>query len=116
WIEQGIGRGARGAGDHCVILLVGRDIASWISKDANFRFLTSATKAQLEMGVDISREIENLKDLGTTIQRSIDRDKDWVEYHAETLAEMVDENETENLQIEQAKAERKAINLWNDGR
>ncbi|MFP3324588.1 DEAD/DEAH box helicase family protein [Planococcus sp. SIMBA_160] len=114
-IEQGIGRGARGAGDHCVILLVGRDIASWISKDANFRFLTSATKAQLEMGVDISREIENLKDLGTTIQRSIDRDKDWVEYHAETLAEMVDENETENLQIEQAKAERKAINLWNDG-
>src|SRR5262249_9368696 len=38
-IEQGIGRGARGAGDHCVVLLVGPDLAAWISKDANFRFL-----------------------------------------------------------------------------
>ncbi|WP_251140335.1 DEAD/DEAH box helicase family protein [Exiguobacterium sp. s143] len=114
-IEQGIGRGARGAGDHCVILLMGRDISSWVAKDANFRFLTSATRAQLDMGIEVSKEIESARDLGQTIVRSIDRDKDWIEYHAETLAEQVDADETNDLYITLAKVERKVINLWNDG-
>ena len=114
-IEQGIGRGARGAGDHCVILLVGKDIASWISKDANFKFLTSATQAQLEMGIEVSKEIQSSKNLLDTIERSFNRDTDWVEYHADSLAELVDENELDKLQLEQAKVERKALNLWSDG-
>lgn len=114
-IEQGIGRGARGSGDHCVVLLIGSDLAAWIAKDANFQFLTSATKAQLEMGAEISKEVKNLKDLGKTIQRSFDRDKSWIEYHAETLAELVDETSPEELRFALAAAERKAINHWQDG-
>ena len=114
-IEQGLGRGARGAGDHCVVLLVGRDIASWIAQDANFRFMTSATRAQLDMGIEISKEVESLKDLVETIQRSIERDKAWTEYHAETLAEIIDEDEMDNSYALQARLERKAINLWSDG-
>ncbi|WP_346835959.1 DEAD/DEAH box helicase [Paenibacillus polymyxa] len=114
-IEQGIGRGARGAGDHCVVLLVGSDISAWVAKDANFRFLTSATRAQLDMGIEMSKEVVSLKDLSATIQRSYDRDKDWTEYHAETLAELVDEEEINEFHILQASVERKAINLLNDG-
>lgn len=114
-IEQGLGRGARGAGDHCVILLVGKDIASWISKEANFKFLTSATQAQLEMGIEVSKEIKSPKDLIETIEKSFNRDSDWVGYHADSLAESVDENELDRIQLELAKIERKALNLWNDG-
>lgn len=114
-IEQGIGRGARGAGDHCVVLLAGADLAAWIAKDANFRFLTSATRAQLEMGAKISREVKDLNDLGQTIMLSFKRDKGWVEYHAETLAELVDEDKPDELRFVQAEVERKAINLWQDG-
>lgn len=114
-IEQGIGRGARGSGDHCVVLLNGADIATWVAKDANFRFLTSATKAQLDMGIEISKEVTNLTDLAETIKRSFLRDKDWTEYHAETLAELVDEASPDELRFTLASAERKAINLWNDG-
>ncbi|WP_017474339.1 DEAD/DEAH box helicase [Bacillus licheniformis] len=114
-IEQGIGRGARGAGDHCVILLVGSDISSWVAKDANFQFLTSATRAQLDIGIEVSKEIESARDLVETIQRSIDRDKEWTEYHAETLAELVDEDASNDFYLTQAKVERKAVNLWNDG-
>ncbi|RUQ27881.1 MAG: DEAD/DEAH box helicase [Candidatus Competibacteraceae bacterium] len=114
-IEQGIGRGARGSGDHCVVMLVGADLAAWIAKDANFRFLTSATRAQLEMGSEISKEVKDLKDLLQTIRRSFDRDKDWTEYHAETLADLVDEDVPDNLRLDQAALERKAINLWHDG-
>lgn len=114
-IEQGIGRGARGSGDHCVIILFGSKLAAWIAKDANFKFLTSATKAQLEMGTEISKEINELKDLANTISRSYTRDTEWTEYHAEMLAELVDEDLQDQYSYSQAKTERKAFNLWQDG-
>ena len=114
-IEQGIGRGARGAGDYCVVLLIGRDLAAWVSRQANFRFLTSATKAQLAMGEMISKSIKDTKDLAATISKSYKRDKDWTGFHAETLAEMVDEVPPDMGRFELAAAERKAVNLWQDG-
>lgn len=115
-IEQGIGRGARGAGDHCVVLLIGPDLTAWVANEANFRFLTSATRAQLEMGTNVSKEVKSLKELGQTIQRSLTRDQDWVEYHAESLAELVDEALPNEQTIDKTAAvERKALNLWQDG-
>ncbi|WP_020406121.1 DEAD/DEAH box helicase [Hahella ganghwensis] len=114
-IEQGIGRGARGAGDHCVVLLAGSDLAGWIAKNANFKFLTNATRAQLEMGAEISKEVTDLNDLAQTMLRSYNRDQGWIEYHAETLAELVDETSQDKSGFMQAAGERKAFNLWSDG-
>jgi len=114
-IEQGIGRGARGAGDHCVVLLIGADLAGWIAKDANFKFLTDATRAQLDMGTEISKEVSDLNDLAQTMLRSYNRDQGWSEYHAETLAELVDFPRPDNSFFMQAKVERKVFNLWCDG-
>lgn len=114
-IEQGIGRGARGAGDHCVVLLSGADLAGWIAKDANFRLLTSATRAQLDMGSTVSKEVKDVADLGKTIAMSIDRDKSWVNYHAETLAESVVAEPADPHRFDVAAAERKAFNNWADG-
>ena len=39
-------------------------------------------EAQLEMGAEISREVESRKDLAHTINRSFNRDSGWIEYHA----------------------------------
>lgn len=113
-IEQGIGRGARGAGDHCVIILTGSDITSWISKHINFQFLTSPTRAQLQIGTEISKEIKNFDDLVSTIERSYVRDKEWVGYHAETLAELVTDEQRDSNDAFVASLERKALSLWND--
>jgi len=114
-IEQGIGRGARGSGDHCVVVLMGADLAGWIAKDANFRLLTSATRAQLDMGSTVSKAVKDLKDLAKTVGKSFDRDSDWVEYHAETLAEEVESEAADPERFDQAADERKAFNLWHDG-
>ena len=114
-IEQGIGRGARGAGDHCVVLLVGSDLAGWIAKDANFKLLTSATRAQLEMGSTVSKEVNDVNDLSNTITLSIRRDAGWVEYHAATLAENVKQDTPDPKRFDVAAAERKAFNNWTDG-
>jgi replicative superfamily II helicase len=114
-IEQGIGRGARGAGDHCVVLLVGSDLAGWIAKDANFKLLTSATRAQLDMGSTVSKEVKDVRDFANTITLSIRRDAGWVEYHAATLAENVRQEEPDPKRFDVAAAERKAFNNWADG-
>ena len=114
-IEQGIGRGARGAGDHCVVLLLGSDLAGWIAKDANFKLLTSATRAQLEMGSTVSKEVKDVNDLENTITLSINRDAGWVEYHAATLAENVIQEAPDPKRFDMAAAERKAFNNWADG-
>lgn len=114
-IEQGIGRGARGSGDHCVVILMGADLAGWIAKDANFRLLTTATRTQLDMGSTVSKAVGDLKDLAKTVGKSFDRDSDWVEYHAETLAEGVEDDPVESVRFNQAADERKAFNLWHDG-
>jgi hypothetical protein len=114
-IEQGIGRGARGAGDHCVILLMGDSLSSWISQNANYKFLTSATRTQIEMGVEISKEISSLGELISTIERSYFRETDWVRYHAETLAVQVENSIDQNLELLNSAQERTAMNLWLDG-
>lgn len=114
-IEQGIGRGARGGGDYCIVFLVGKDVSSWIAKESNFNYLTKATRAQIDMGVEISREINSMKDLGTTLLRSLNRDDEWVSYHADTLASKMDEGQFNEDSLLIAQAERKAIDLWSDG-
>ena len=114
-IEQGIGRGARGSGDHCVVILAGSDLAGWIAKEANFRLLTSATRAQLDIGSTVSKEVKDHKELAKTVATSFERNPDWIEYHAETLAESLDPEPVDANRFDIAAAERKAFNLWADG-
>lgn len=114
-IEQGIGRGARGAGDYCVVLLLGQDLVGWMSKEANFRFLTASTRAQIEMGQEISKATTDENDFGRTIMRSIDRDKEWMEYHADQLADALEHEGVATERIREASVERKAVALFADG-
>ncbi len=114
-IEQGIGRGARGAGDYCVVMLLGHDLVGWISRDANFKFLTSSTHAQLDMGMEVSRATTDRDDLGKTIKKCLGRDGEWVQYHAEELANHVDNTAPLGDRLEEAGVERKALALFADG-
>lgn len=67
------------------------------------------------MGIEISGEVKGKEEFLQTVKRSFSRDAGWVEYHAERLAELIDEKPSDNLRISQAAAERKAVNLWHDG-
>lgn len=110
-IEQGMGRGARGGGDYCVVILTGKDLIAWIDRPANHRFLTSSTRAQLKIGADVGEEIATRKELADTMLRCLGRDRDWVEYHAETLAELVRPETLARDQLAHATVERKAFRL-----
>lgn len=86
-LEQGMGRASRGAGDYCVVLLLGRDLIAWVSKTANLELLTPSTRAQLEMGDEVSRNIRGSDVVIETIYQCLSRNRDWIQYHAEKLAE-----------------------------
>ena len=114
-IEQGLGRAARGPGDYCVIIVLGKDLVSWLGKEANLRFLTTSTHSQLEMGIEISKTISKSDDFMDTLNRCFSREKGWVSYHAETLAVLTFNVAIKKEEIDRAAAERQALQLWRDG-
>lgn len=114
-VEQGIGRGARGSGDYCVVLLLGSDLSSWISKKKNFDLLTSATQTQIDVGTTISKEVSSFDEFNETLMKSFNRNSDWIEYHAESLDEGVSEDVDIVVNLNIASVERKAFDLWMDG-
>jgi hypothetical protein len=112
-IEQGMGRGARGAGDYCIVILTGKDIAAWLGRYE--QFLTKSTRAQFQMGQEISKNIADKKDLHETIMSCLTRDINWVDYHAKRLAVLTESIEEEQNSLTQAKVERKALHLIRNG-
>jgi replicative superfamily II helicase len=114
-IEQGIGRGARGAGDYCVVILTGKSLAAWIGRSNHLKSLTKSTHAQIEMGIEISKSIKERKDIAQTILQCLNRNKDWIEYHAETLADFTGSEQEEKDLLKQAEIERKVFDLLRNG-
>lgn len=114
-IEQGMGRAARGAGDYCVVIAVGKDLSAWLGRAANLGLLTSSTRAQLEMGLEVSRDIKDLDDLVETIDKCLARNREWVEYHAESLARLTEPAQIDLAQLEGAGLERSAFALIRSG-
>ena len=80
----------------------------------NLRFLTTSTHAQLEMGVEVSKSISQRGEFVETMNRCLNREKEWVKYHAETLADLTLKTVVDIDAIESATTERHALQLWRD--
>jgi hypothetical protein len=105
-VEQAIGRGTRGAGDYCVVALAGKDLVSWITRSANLSLMTPSTRAQIQIGYDISKSITGLDELSQAVMQCLKRDRGWVRYHAETLADRSEQPQVDTRAIEIASRER----------
>ena len=114
-IEQGMGRGTRGGGDHCVVLLLGNELVAWVSRADNLKLLTNTTQAQVRIGVEISNEIDSHEALGKTMNQCLARSSDWTEYHANTLADSTVLQPVDNRSLKIAAAERKYFRLMRMG-
>jgi replicative superfamily II helicase len=108
-IEQGIGRGTRGGADYCVVILMGTKLVGWIGRRRNLEQLTASTRVQLKMGQEVSEAITKSSEIFPTILKCLNRDPDWVQYHASELAEAAHARPVDVLALRIAGEERKAF-------
>jgi len=66
-IEQGIGRGARGGSDYCVVMLIGSKLVGWIGRKNNLAYLTASTRVQLKVGQEVSEAVANADEVWQTV-------------------------------------------------
>lgn len=114
-VEQGIGRGTRGGGDYCAVILVGSKLVGWIGRKSNIAFLTASTRVQLTMGQEMSATVTTVHEIGQTVMKCLNRDPDWVAYHASELTEAAHAAPVNALALRVAGAERKAFKLQRFG-
>jgi replicative superfamily II helicase len=108
-VEQGIGRGTRGGADYCVVILTGDRLVGWIGRKVNLDQLTASTRAQLKMGQEVSEEVTKSTEVLPTVMKCLERDRDWVAYHASELAEAAQAAPVDQLALRIASGERKAF-------
>jgi hypothetical protein len=94
---------------------LGQSLVGWITREKNQKFLTSATRAQFSIGKSVSADIKTPDELKDTVRRCLSRDRQWIEYHAESLAEKTEAIEIDVESLETAGAERKALRLHKSG-
>ncbi|MDB5072644.1 MAG: helicase [Candidatus Eremiobacteraeota bacterium] len=110
-IEQGMGRGARGASDYCIVIFAGRSLESWIAKRANLRHLSLATQIQIEIGRGVSSSLNSVDELKSAVDTVLDRDKRWTTMHASRLSASLEQASQEKVDTSVAFDERQAFAL-----
>ena len=108
-VEQGMGRGTRGAGDFCVVVLLGRDLVEWLGQRGTQQTLTPGTRAQVTLGREIAGLITSAQGLLATAQQCLDRDSYWQQFHAERIAEAGDVQADTRRLVEAGRVERRAF-------
>ena len=114
-VEQGMGRGTRGSGDHCVVVLLGKDLVGWISRRGSLDLFTSTTEEQVSIGIDVSQEITTASGMASTMLQCLKRSRDWTEFHAGRLADATANRPVDKVNLDLASLERTCFGLARRG-
>ncbi len=110
-VEQGMGRGTRGAGDSCVVLLLGTDLVGWLGQRGTQQILTPGTRAQVTLGREIAGHITSPAELLATALQCLDRDGGWQQIHAQRIAEAGEVQTDTRRLVEAGRVERRAFEM-----
>lgn len=122
-IEQGIGRGTRGSGDYCLVLLEGEELIDWVNTKKNRSLFTVGTQAQLEIGEEMMGQLEGTSEVCEVMGLGVSEDdEEWPLFHSEMLQKVsekirssISENNDSDRGLMSAVIERKAYRLWREG-
>lgn len=121
-VIQSMGRISRGTDDYGVVFMLGDDMADWITRKTNRNSISPFTKAQIELGEELTKALKSVQDLDSLISTvlSVPRNEGWTSLHKTRVQpfSVTSDNEGERVeedvfQIEVAFAERKFLkHLW----
>lgn len=106
-IEQGMGRGVRGANDHCVVLLLGSKLTDRLANQRLSQQFSSVTRAQLELSRAVARSVSGagVSELVGLIRQCLNRDPGWIQVSkAAVAAQRYDAGHVETAVVAQRKA------------
>ena len=109
-IEQGMGRGVRSRTDHCVVILTGRHLVSFMSQIENQSFFTAETKRQIGIGKDLTAELKRdainpYQAILDLVSQCLRRDPDWQDYHRGAVQDTQTEQGAASANIDLASGE-----------
>jgi len=92
-IEQGLGRSVRGEKDYCAIILIGSELVKFVRNQASRKHLSSQTRVQVEIGLEIAdmaeQEIKKggtpLEALHNLVNQCLSRDDGWKEFYVQQM-------------------------------
>jgi replicative superfamily II helicase len=98
-IEQGLGRSVRGEKDYCAIILVGSELVKFVRNQNSRRHLSTQTRLQIQIGLDIADMAEQEIKSGKTpneaftglLNQSLLRDEGWKDYYVEQMNQIAPE-------------------------
>ena len=108
-VEQGMGRGTRGAGDHCVVLLLGKDLVAWLGQNGTQQTLTPGTRAQVMLGREIASHVTSPGELVEAARQCLERDGEWQQTHAQRIAEAGEVQANTGQLVAAGRVERRAF-------
>lgn len=114
FIEQGLGRGVRSAGDFCVTYLLGKDLMGFVSQKSNLNHFTPVTRIQLQSGLEMLDKAKSKSSLATIKEIAslcLTESEGWIKYHNQILkqAALEDVNDIKQKFLEIAKKESEAL-------
>lgn len=113
-IEQGMGRGIRSNDDQCIVFLMGKQLINKIYDSNALKYFTPATKKQIELSNQITKQIRNkdcsFNDITKTINYSLNQNEDWLQASKRALIGLKYDNtgQISDLVLSQRKAFEKA--------
>ena len=118
-IEQAMGRGSRGAGDYCSVVLLGWDLCRMVRDHRYSTFFTPSTRAQLEFGELVANELDDEEDLFEVLKQGMRGDSDLASVLAQFVADKVAGEDVgaaaDGPLLEFAQVERDVCQRWADG-
>nr|WP_261453998.1 hypothetical protein [Agrobacterium fabrum]UVY99648.1 DEAD/DEAH box helicase [Agrobacterium fabrum] len=94
-----------------MVVLTGSDLVAWIGRKKNLEHLTASSRVQLNVGQEVSEAVASYQEIGETMLKCLNRDPDWVAYHASELAAATRPPGIDELSLKVAGAERRAFRL-----
>lgn len=86
-LEQGMGRAVRSNEDHCVVFLIGRQLAQLTVDPRTLERFSPATKAQLVASRKVAKQMQDtpLSNILKTVDQALSRDEGWVTFAKRAL-------------------------------
>ncbi|WP_455137484.1 DEAD/DEAH box helicase family protein [Thermophilibacter sp.] len=114
-LEQGMGRGVRGAEDYCVVILLGDESALAARQKARCTLFTPVLQKQIELGNQVCLQAKKSNDSIAVVKEAIElflsRDPTWLKLSREATAQAKYQDESpSDFSIAERQAFNKACN------